>query len=52
MKRRIRKKVRSILFILIFLTITFVLSACGKNESGQGEPELLLGFSQIGSESA
>ena len=34
------------------LLMAFLLSACKKDENGQGEPDLLLGFSQIGSESA
>lgn len=52
MKKWIRKKVRAALCIAGILVTVFLLSACRKNESGQTEPDLLLGFSQIGSESA
>lgn len=52
MKKRIRKKGGPALFLAGLLMTVFLLTACGKNESGQAEPDLLLGFSQIGSESA
>lgn len=52
MKKWNRKKNRPALCIAGILLTVFLLSACRKNESGQTGPELLLGFSQIGSESA
>ncbi len=39
-------------WIWCVLAMVLALAACGKSEGGQGDPELLLGFSQIGSESA
>ncbi len=39
-------------WIWCMLAMVLALTACGKSEGGQGDPELLLGFSQIGSESA
>ena len=52
MKNRIRNKTGLALCVISILLLASLLSACGKNENAQGEPELLLGFSQIGSESA
>ena len=52
MKNQIRNKKGLALCVISILLMVSLLSACGKNESAQGEPELLLGFSQIGSESA
>ena len=52
MKKWIRKKAGLVLCVIGILVTAAAASACGKSESGQGEPELLLGFSQIGSESA
>ena len=52
MKRRIGKKIRPVLYIISLLMMASVLYACRQSENRQGEPGLLLGFSQIGSESA
>lgn len=52
MKRLVRNLARVTLFIVSILTIASALSACGEKEDRQREPDLLLGFSQVGSESA
>ena len=52
MKRWIGKKIRPVLYIISLLMMASVLYACRQSENRQGEPGLLLGFSQIGSESA
>ena len=52
MKRLVRNLARVTLCIVSILTIASALSACGEKEDRQREPDLLLGFSQVGSESA
>ena len=54
MKKRISKNNRLALCVISILLIASLLSACGKKENPQEEPDpgILLGFSQIGSESA
>ena len=54
MKNRIRNKIGRTLCVISILLIASLLSACGKKENPQEEPDpgILLGFSQIGSESA
>ena len=54
MKKRIRNKIGRTLCVISILLFASLLSACGKKENPQEEPDpgILLGFSQIGSESA
>ena len=54
MKNRIRYKTGLALCVISILLLASLLSACGKKENPQEEPDpgILLGFSQIGSESA
>ena len=54
MKKRIRNKIGRTLCVISILLFASLLSACGNKENPQEEPDpgILLGFSQIGSESA
>ena len=48
----LRKKLRIMYIIMSILMLMVFLPACGENDTPQDDPGLLLGFSQIGSESA
>ena len=48
----LRKKFRIMYIIMSILMLMVFLPACGENDTPQDDPGLLLGFSQIGSESA
>ena len=52
MNKSIRKKIILSLFLAGMLMAASVFSSCQNKEDRQGDPGLLLGFSQIGSESA
>ncbi len=47
-----RRKVGFRLFVLLLVVSALLLTGCGDDPDPQNEPELLLGFSQLGSESA
>ena len=51
-KKTGRNKIHRRIFKVSILMAALLLAACGKKEIAQDEPGLLLGFSQIGSESA
>ena len=51
-RRRFVKRLKGLTILVSCLSLIFPVSACKKNDSSQNDPNLLLGFSQIGSESA